>query len=433
MTSLKPYSEYKDSGVEWLGDVPSHWDAVPLRYGMQFLNGMAFKPTDWGETGTPIIRIQNLNDGEAFNYFDGQFPTKYLVESGDLLFGWSGNRGTSFGPFQWNRGGKFVLNQHIFKLVDVSYSRRWLYFALKAVTKTIEDQAHGIIGMVHITKDKLGGIRIPVPTTDEQTTIANFLDRETARIDALIEKKERQITLLEEKRQAVITQAVTKGLDPDVPMKDSGIEWLGDVPEHWDILQISKTLMSSDYGISESLDDEGNVAILRMGNIQAGEVVLDKLGYVESVPSELLVFPGDVLFNRTNSLDLVGKTGIFRGGYAHPLSLASYLVRFRFKASTNPEFMNFFMNMPAVMEYARSLAFPSISQANLNPNRYGYIKLALPDRKEQDKIVGHLNSACEKIIRLIKLINDSKSALKERRAALITAAVTGQIDVREAA
>ena len=104
--SYRPYPEYKDSGIEWLGEIPAHWELIPLKYIANFINGFAFKPDEWGSEGTPIIRIENLNKGEDFNYTLRDLPEKYCAEEGDVLFGWSGNRGTSFGPFLWWRNGK---------------------------------------------------------------------------------------------------------------------------------------------------------------------------------------------------------------------------------------------------------------------------------------------------------------------------------------
>ena len=112
--SFPRYPKYKASGVEWLGEVPQHWEVTPLKHLAEFINGDAFKPTEWAESGTPIIRIQNLNGSDDFNYFDGEVEPRYLVHDGDLLFGWSGNRGTSFGPFLWRKTEVCALNQHIF-------------------------------------------------------------------------------------------------------------------------------------------------------------------------------------------------------------------------------------------------------------------------------------------------------------------------------
>lgn len=184
--SFPKYPKYKDSGVEWLGEVPEHWGFAPLKHLAEFINGDAFKPSEWAESGIPIVRIQNPNGSEEFNYFAGGVESRYLVHDGDLLFGWSGNRGKSFGPFLWRRAEVCALNQHIFRVVPKSLFKSVLFWTLKAVTAHVEDQAHGIIGMVHVTKGDLGSIAVPVPPIEEQTLIANFLDRETSKIDALV-------------------------------------------------------------------------------------------------------------------------------------------------------------------------------------------------------------------------------------------------------
>ena len=241
---LKPYPKTKPSGVEWLGDVPVHWEAKPLKHLTDFINGAPFKPEDWSQDGVPIIRIENLNGGDNFNGYEGSVRERYHVSKGDLLFGWSGNRGTSFGPFLWPREGLHYLNQHIFRLAHFSCDRSWFYWALKAVTKTIEDEAHGIIGMVHVTKGKLGAVQIPFLPLAEQRSIAAFLDRETGRINLLVSKKQNLIERLKEKRTALISRIVTRGLPPTAAraaglranpsIKPSALDWLGDIPQHWE-------------------------------------------------------------------------------------------------------------------------------------------------------------------------------------------------------
>lgn len=210
---LNPDAPMKPSGIEWIGDVPAHWCLTPLKHVAEFINGDAFKPTEWAESGTPIIRIQNLNGGEDFNYFDGEVEPRYLVRDGDLLFGWSGNRGTSFGPFIWRSDRVCALNQHIFRVVPRGLDTSALYWTLKAVTAHVEDQAHGIIGMVHITKGDLGAIRVPIPPSDEHRRIAAFLRSETAKVDNLVIDSRRAIDLLAERRAALISAAVTGQVD----------------------------------------------------------------------------------------------------------------------------------------------------------------------------------------------------------------------------
>jgi type I restriction enzyme, S subunit len=203
----------KDSGVEWLGQIPSHWGVRPLKHVTDFVNGFAFKPEEWGSVGTPIIRIENLNGGENFNCTTRQLPPKYQAERGDLLFGWSGNRGTSFGPFLWWRAGTHYVNQHIFRVVNHNADTKWLYWMLRAVTFYVEKQAHGIIGMVHITRGELGSIPIPVLSLEEQQRIAQHLDFAQSRIDALVAKVQDAIARLKELRTALISAAVTGKLD----------------------------------------------------------------------------------------------------------------------------------------------------------------------------------------------------------------------------
>jgi type I restriction enzyme S subunit len=233
---LKPYPAYNDSGVPWLGQVPEHWAVRKLKHLTRFHNGLAFKPNDWSSSGTPIIRIQNLNGSNYFNYTTKtDLPEFLLIRKGDLLFSWSGNRGTSFGPFIWTRDFEGYLNQHIFKLDGYTLYRSYFAHLLRAVTAHIEEQTHGIIGLVHITKPELGAVLVPVAPKDEQHDIALFLDHADRRIRRYIHAKQKLIKLLEEQKQVIIQRAVTRGLDPNVPLKPSGVEWLGEVPEHWDV------------------------------------------------------------------------------------------------------------------------------------------------------------------------------------------------------
>ena len=309
------YPAYKDSGVEWLANVPEQWQPIPFKYVADFVNGMAFKPEQWSETGVPIIRIENLNNGESFNCYEGQVEGRYHVNTGDLLFGWSGNRGTSFGPFLWQGKGLHYLNQHIFRIADFKCDKKWLYWTLRAVTKAIEDQAHGIIGMVHVTKGKLGGVKIPSLPLSEQTQIARFLDHETARIDVLIEEQQRLIELLKEKRQAVISHAVTKGLDPTVAMEDSGLEWLGEVPSHWSVVpfglafgyQEGPGIMAVDFR------DEG-VPLVRISGVQGRWVTLQGCNYLDPAKangkwSHFRLEHGDLIISGSASMGLVSEVG----------------------------------------------------------------------------------------------------------------------------
>ncbi|NLW82254.1 MAG: restriction endonuclease subunit S, partial [Desulfovibrionales bacterium] len=268
----------------------------------------------------------------------------------------------------------------------------------------------------------------PLPPLDTQRRIAAFLDEKTARIDGLIAKKRELLERLAEKRQALITQAVTKGLNPHASMKPSGIDWLGDIPAHWEVLPFKRLLLSSTYGVSATLQPAGEIAILRMGNLVAGKISLEDLRFLNEVDDSLLLEEGDVVFNRTNSLDLVGKSAIFHNTGDIAVSFASYLVRFRFNKRYTPQYANYLMGLNQLLELARTLALRSIGQANLNPNRYAQIEFPVPPTSEQHEISAYIEQASETSTQTSLELLKSIELLTEYRSALITAAVTGQIE-----
>ena len=209
---LNPDVDMKDSGVEWIGEIPIHWELKQLKHISDFQNGYGFKSDKWTDSGIPIIRIQNLNGGENFNFYEEENELeKYLVFEGDLLFSWSGNVGTSFGPFMWDKKGRYYLNQHIFLFNQkVEVNLKWYFFTLKRLTRFIEEYfTSGVIGLVHITKDELGGSKIPYPPLNEQQQIVEYLDEQTQLIDKTISIEEKRIELLKEYRQSLISEVVT--------------------------------------------------------------------------------------------------------------------------------------------------------------------------------------------------------------------------------
>jgi type I restriction enzyme S subunit len=207
-------AKMKASGIAWANQVPEHWQVQKLKHITQFRNGLAFKPSDWSDAGVPIIRIQNLNGSLRFNYTtDATLPAFLLIRNGDLLFSWSGNRGTSFGPYIWREEFEGYLNQHIFKLHGYKLHTGYFSHLLRAVTRHIEEETHGIIGLVHITKPELGAVLVPVAPETEQEAIATEIDHQTNKLDAAVKVAQREIAFLQELRTRLITDVVTGKLD----------------------------------------------------------------------------------------------------------------------------------------------------------------------------------------------------------------------------
>lgn len=335
----------------------------------------------------------------------------------------------SYGKVNWAPAGCFASDTTFFvdeRLTDANL--RWLYWSLQTLGLEEGSQEAAVPGL---NRESVYEERIWLPSLTNQSNIANFLDREAARIDGLIAEKERMLALLEEKRAALISRVVTRGLDPNVVFKPSDLEWLDEMPAHWDTCQLKRTWDSSDYGLSESIRDEGDIAVLRMSCIVDGRVDVSKSGMITEVDGHLLLQRNDLLFNRTNSLDQIAKVGLVDFDPDAPLTFASYLVRIRTNHRATPQYLVALLNSSMFLEFARKNAIPAIGQANLSPTRYGEIHIPLPPKAEQEEIVAFLERDSKTSTPVREHIRSSISLLKERRAALISAAVTGQIPLEE--
>jgi type I restriction enzyme S subunit len=440
--SFPRYPEYTPTGHEVLKEVPLGWRALPLRAVGRLLKGYGGSKEDIVEYGLPCVRYGDLYT--THSTFIQASRTRIAEENaanyaqinvGDVLFAGSGETFEDIGKSAVNviDGRAFCGGDLIIFRPAPGIDHRFLGYACDSRNAILQKIAMGRGTTVkHIYPDELRHLTIALPPASEQESIAAFLDRETAKIDALIAEQERLIELLKEKRQSFISHAVTKGLDPNAPMKPSGIEWLGDVPAHWNICLVKRLLESVDYGISESLHPSGAIAVLRMGNIAGGAIVLDDLKFIDSVDSALLLSPGDLLYNRTNSLSLIGKVGLFERYDLGPITFASYLVRLRPNQRAHPPYLAHVLNTDAFLAVGRSLALVAIGQCNLNPTRYGEIPIAIPPMSAQREIVDYLQ---ERLAELESKTNDGHVLVRlllERRSALISAAVTGEIDVRGA-
>ena len=288
-----------------------------------------------------------------------------------------------------------------------------------------------------IRYDDFAEFILPIPTIREQKSITSFLDRETARIDTLIEKKSRFIELLQEKRQALLTQAVTKGLDPNVKLKDSGVKWLGLVPEHWEVKRL-KVIASIQTGVAKGKDNSERKVIevpyLRVANVQDGFLDLSEVTTIEIPEEELeryLLQHGDVLMNEGGDYDKLGRGHVWNGEIA-PCIHQNHVFAVRPHAVL-PDWLNRFTSSTAAQFYFIIHSKQSTNLASISSSNLKELSVTVPPEEEQKAILKQLEIRLSRIDALNTATQRSIELLKERRAALITAAVTGQIDLRDSA
>jgi type I restriction enzyme S subunit len=280
-------------------------------------------------------------------------------------------------------------------------------------------------------------IALVIPESpDEARKAVTHLDRETARIDALIEKKTRFIELLREKRQALITHTVTKGLDPSVKMKNSGVEWLGEVPEHWAVKRL-KFIAAVQTGIAKGKDnaekDTVEVPYLRVANVQDGYLDLDEVATIEVSTADLpryLLQPGDVLMNEGGDFDKLGRGHVWHGEI-EPCIHQNHVFAVR-PHGVSSEWLNTFTSSAAAQFYFMGRSKQSTNLASISSSNLMELAVPLPSEEEQRLILDGLHRQASQVNALLAQTERSIELLKERRSALITAAVTGQIDLREA-
>lgn len=441
--SFKAYDEYKDSGVEWLGGIPVHWNVLRFKQILQERDG---RSTDGSETLLSVSaykgvypRAESREEGEHLSRAESLVGYKFCNKDElviNIMLAW--NRGLGFAK----QNGIVSPAYSVFKIIEKS-SSKFLDYLVRSneYIRYYKAFSSGVIdSRLRLYPESFGRLYVGFPPMKEQTTIAAFLDHETARIDALIEEQQRLIALLKEKRQAVISHAVTKGLDPNMPMKDSGVEWLGDVPAHWEVCKLSHVTDSRCDGPfgsalkSSHYTDEG-VRVIRLQNIKYGTFNNSDAAYIDEDYYKNSIDKSDVIENDILIAGLGDEKNLVGRACVAPVDIYPAMVkadcfRFRLKLEkTNPYFMALQLSSGAKAD-AGILATGS-TRSRIPLSTMSSRKIAVPDLSEQRKIFSYIDDKNKKFD---ALINDSLwniELLLERRSALISAAVTGKIDVRD--
>ncbi len=347
----------------------------------------------------------------------------------------------SYGKVNWASNGCFASDTTFFVDEHLTTSNlRWLYWSLQTLGLDEGSQEAAVPGL---NRESVYEERIYLPSTADQKTVANHLDRETSRIDRLITEKERMLALLEEKRAALISRVITRGLDPSAPLKPSGQEWLGEIPAHWRVLRLKFATSGIDQGSSPQCysypAEPGNLGVLKTGCVNGGEF---RERENKALPDETEAFldsevqQGDVLMSRASgSVDLIGSVAQVARQPAARLLLSDKIYRFRVRDDVlDRRFMVLAMSACYLRHQIRSVISGAEGLAN-NIAKSDILEflLVVPPVHEQERIVSYLGGAIKRNKVLCESLSESIALAKERRAALITAAVTGQISIEEMA
>lgn len=426
----KPYPTYRDSGIDWLGTVPEHWAIDRVREHAELINGYPFESELFSlSDGMPLVRIRDLESETTEVFYSGPVVSEALIKTGDIIIGMDGD----FNVARW-RGGQALLNQRLCCLrPKPTIEKTFLFYFISFPVKVINDLTYSTT-VKHLSSLNVIKSRFTRPPLNEQIAIVAFLDRETAKIDALVTKKERLIELLQEKRAAIISHAVTQGLDPSVPMKDSGIEWLGKIPAHWEVAPLYARY---EVALGKMLDTkrisgEYLAPYLRNVDVQWDSVNVDglpEMDFALADRSRYALHVGDLLVCEGGE---VGRTAMWAG----ELQECYYQKAVhRLRRIRNTDVSRFFYYV--MYASAKSGRFV----AGGNPNTIDHLtaiqlkqyRFAFPPNEEQRAIAVFLDSETGKINALIAKVREGIEKLTEYRTALVSAAVTGKIDVSEEA
>lgn len=415
---------------EWIRtELPRSWEVARLRDHATVVNGYPFDSELFSaDTGLPLVRIRDIARLETEVRYAGEVVPEALLKGGEILVGMDGD----FNVARW-KGADALLNQRVCSVRPArTVDARFLYYVLPAPLALINEFTYSTT-VKHLSSFDVLKIRIPFPPLSQQRAIADYLDRETARIDALIAAKERVLGLLAEKRRALITRAVTRGLDPHAPLRDSGLPWLGEIPEHWETWKIAH-VASVGNGSTPNRDTSeywtgGTIPWLNSAVVNQEEVTAADQFVTAAALREChlpLVKPGSVLVGITGQ----GKT---RGSAAVVSFAATINQHIAFITPKCGRLDSWFLRWTlfAAYEFLRSISDDAGgTKGALTCEEIAALRVALPPLDEQQAIVDHVSLKIGKLDTMRAATERTVALLRERRAALIAAAVTSGMGVR---
>jgi type I restriction enzyme S subunit len=429
MSKFKRYERYKDSGVEWIGEIPEHWEINKLKRLSNIITGNTppkSEEENYDDEGIPWVKPDNIQDDGTISETKerlsviGLQKARLIPKSSAIVccIGTVGKVGFTQEDCTTNQ----QINSIIFERPSI-WNNKYGFYCLCSSKNEHEKYSNKVVVSI-LNKTQQGNILMPVPSLKEQKAIASFLDQKTAEIDDLIADKEKLIELLQEKRQAIITEAVTKGLNPNVKMKDSGVEWIGEIPEHWNLRRIRYLANIRNVKASDSDIDKTYVGLENIES-KTGKLLTNGDDEQQFVGETANIFKkGDVLFGKLRPYLAKCIIADFDGRCTSELLVlktTSYIL---------PKYLHLFMLSPKFIDVVNSSTYGA-KMPRASWDFIGNLEIPLPSIKEQEDIVEYLTEFISRIDDLISDINTQIQKLKEYRQSLISEAVTGKIDVRD--
>jgi type I restriction enzyme S subunit len=397
-----------------LGELPQHWKTKPMRRLGHAIIGLTYSPhnvVQEGE-GTLVLRASNLQNGQITRndnvFVNAAIPDELKTRTGDILIcSRSGSRDL-VGKCAKISSADAGLTFGAFTTVFRSEQNDFIFYVLNSSLFSFQAGLYQTSTIYQLTTGTLNSLVVPTPPEDEQRAIADFLDRNTARLDTLVGKKRELIEKLKEKRTALISRTVTRGLNPNVKFKPSGIEWLGDIPEHWEQKQLKWAVMfQRGHDLPSDQREEGNIPLVTSAGISSTH------------SRAVAKAPGIV----TGRYGTIGEFHLVLEDY-WPLNTTLYTVSMR---QNEPRFLRYMLQhlSPLFLLNAVKSAVPGVDRNDIHPTN-----TALPPVPEQRAIADYLDRETAKLDRMMEKVEAAIEKLQEYRTGFITAAVTGKIDVR---
>ena len=419
------YDKYKDSGIAWIGEIPEHWNTYQLKRCSKFINGYAFNSNHfYKDKGIPVIRIGDiLNEQISFENIvyvqENNELEKFMAHKNDILIAMSGATVGKIGIYSTE--DKVYINQRVGIIRTIQYNFIKRMFTTNGFVDYVNLSSAGS-AQPNISSEEILNFYIPAPSIKEQQLIATYLDQKCSEIDELITLQEEMITKLQSYKQSVITEAVTKGLDKNVPLKDSGIEWIGKIPEHWNTYQLkrcSKFINGYAFNSNHFNKDKG-IPVIRIGDILNEQISFENIVYVQenNELEKFIVHKNDILIAMSGAT--VGKIGVYNSDDKVYINQRVGIIR-----TTQYNYIKRMFSTNGFIDYI-NLSSAGSAQPNISSDGILNFHIPVPPLNEQQTIADYLDQKCSEIDELISIKQQKIEKLKDYKKSLIFECVTGK-------